>query len=115
LSLLKGRKMRVVAVGAVVAYRFTLPAVDALAVRPEIPILLAVGVTLTANAPGFVEPDLAVTLGIQVITILVVVAGQAPKAILPMVETDPMYRREFVRHRVGLPISMALGTGIKDE
>jgi hypothetical protein len=115
LSLFKGRKMRIVAMGAIIAYRLPLPAVDALAVRPEIPILLAVGVALTADPPGFVEADLAVTLCVQEIPILVIVAGEAPEAILPMVQTDAMYRGEFVRDRVGLPISMTLGTGIEDE
>ena len=73
------------AMRAVVAFRFTLPAIDALTMGAEIPIFLTVGVALTTQPPGFVKTNLAIPFCSQQIAVFIIVAGQAPKAVLAMI------------------------------
>ena len=65
-------------VGTVVEHPFAAPVCNALSVHTEIPVLLPVGMALTANEICFVESKLLIAKCTQEITLLGLMTNQAP-------------------------------------
>ena len=107
--------MRVVAMGATVERPFTLPVVDALAVGAEIPILVAVRMTTTANQVYVVEVHrfskkrLQITAGIKIVT------RYAPDTPRPVFQHNLMWRIELPYFRIRFHKFVALNTRVKQQ